>query len=85
MFGPREYGSVYAMEKLWRELGMDRIFSKLFYGWQFEFDVHASIQGMHINRAVDARKDVYYPHREERELHHLYSALDFLIFSQGCD
>ena len=85
----KEYGSVYVMEKLWRELKMDAIISKLLGGRQLEFDVHGAIKGMVINRAISARsklstygwmdRDVHYPEREELELHHLYRALDFLI------
>jgi len=68
---------------------MDDIISELLGDRQFEFDVHGAVKGMVINRAINARsklstfewmdRDMYYPEREELELHHLYRALGFLI------
>lgn len=85
----RNYGDVYVMEKLWREIGLDEILGSLLHDHEYEFDVVNAIKAMVFNRSIDAlsklssyewmNEDVHLPECEGLSLHHLYRALDFLV------
>lgn len=85
----KNYGDIFVMEKLWKELKLDQIFDDLLKNHEYQFDVQSAIKGMVFNRTIDARSklsthqwlenDVYYPEGQDLDIQHLYRALDFLI------
>jgi len=85
----KNYGDVFVMQRIWKELKLDELLNKLLKEREYEFDVKNAIQAMVLNRIIDAKsklstyewlqEEVYWPHISELELHHLYRALDFLI------
>lgn len=85
----KNYGDIFVMEKLWKELKLDQIINTLLQQHEYEFDVKSAIKAMVFNRAIDAQSklstydwlqnDVYFPTVDDLELQHLYRGLDFLI------
>lgn len=85
----KDYGNVFVLERLWKDLGLDWIFRDLLRSHNYQFDVESAIKGMVFGRAIDARskrstyewleRQVYRPDAEQVDLHHLYRALDFLV------
>lgn len=83
------YGAVYVLEKLWKELRLNDMFSKLLKDHHYEFDVLEAIKAMVFNRAISPlsklstyewlERDVFFPQGNKLKPHHLYRAMDFLI------
>lgn len=83
------YGDVYALEALWRRLGLDKILEQCAGSRRLRFQVERAIFAMIANRAVAPcsklycyeqwlREDVRIKGTEKLELQHLYRAMDFL-------
>jgi hypothetical protein len=83
------YGDVYALEALWRRLGLDAILAECAQSRKLRFLVERAIFAMVANRAVAPcsklycyeqwlREDVRIEGTEDLELQHLYRAMDFL-------
>jgi hypothetical protein len=83
------YGDVYALEALWRRLGLDAILAECAQSRKLRFHVERAIFAMVANRAVAPcsklycyeqwlREDVRIEGTEDLELQHLYRAMDFL-------
>jgi hypothetical protein len=83
------YGDLYALEALWKRVGLDAIIKKLTGGRRFGFLVERALFAMVANRAVAPcsklycyeqwlREDVRVEGTDKLELQHLYRAMDFL-------
>jgi transposase len=81
------YGGVYVLEKLWRELDIDKVLGR---GKPFERALFAMV----ANRALQPysklychqqwlKEEVFLPEGQDLELHHLYRAMDFLLVNQA--
>jgi hypothetical protein len=83
------YGTVFALEALWRRLGLDEVVGRLSGPLKLRFPVERALFAMVANRAIAPssklycyeqwlREDVRIHGTEKLELRHLYRALDFL-------
>ena len=83
------YGGVYALEQLWKELGVDSLLSSRAEAGRVRQPFERALFAMVANRALAPysklycweqwlRDDVFLPSGRELELHHLYRAMDFL-------
>ncbi|MBM4289446.1 MAG: IS1634 family transposase, partial [Deltaproteobacteria bacterium] len=88
--GSLDFGSIYAIFRLWEEMGWSRVFHNFLQGRQFEFEVIANLKVMVANRLLDPMaklhllewlEGVHLPsiHREQINYNHLLRSLDFLI------
>lgn len=82
-------GGTWALDRLWRELGIDRVLAGKMTAEHREQPFERALFAMVANRALDGysklycweqwlREEVYLPGASELELHHLYGAMDFL-------
>jgi len=83
------YGPVFALEALWRRMGIDEVIGRLSRSMRVRFPVERALFAMVANRALAPssklycyeqwlREDVRIAGTEKIELQHLYRALDFL-------
>lgn len=83
------YGDVYALEALWRRLGIGEVIAQVAGGRKVEFDVERALFAMVANRACAPasklycfeqwlREDVRIDGTQALGLQHLYRAMDFL-------
>ena len=83
------HGGVYALEALWRRLGIADVLNKAAGKRRFKFSVERALFAMVANRALAPcsklycyeqwlREDVRIDGTADLELHHLYRAMDFL-------
>ena len=83
------YGGVYALEQLWKELGVDRVLVECEPDKKSTRLFERAIFAMVSNRALCPysklycweqwlRAEVFLPSGQELELHHLYLAMDYL-------
>jgi hypothetical protein len=88
--GSLDFGSIYAICRLWEEMGWTQVLKKFLRSRQFEFDVIANLKVMVANRLLDPMaklhildwlEGVHLPgiDREQIDYNHLLRALDFLI------
>lgn len=89
MLDARAYGGLWALDRLWRELGIDRVLRKRMTGARGEQPFERALFAMVANRALTPysklycweqwlREEVYFPDGQRLELHHLYGAMDFI-------
>lgn len=80
-------GGMLAVERLWQELGLDRLIRRVARGRKLEFDLERAVFAMVANRVLDPRskrglmswlETVAFSGGERPELHHLYRSLDVL-------
>jgi hypothetical protein len=83
----RALGGMLVLERLWRELGLDKLLRRVARGRKVEFDLERSVFAMVANRVLAPRSKrgimswlerVAWSGAEEPELHHLYRSLDVL-------
>lgn len=85
-----DFGSTYAIFRLWEELGWTQVVQKFLKDRQFKFDVIANLKVMVANRLLDPMaklhildwlEGVHLPgiDRDEIDYNHLLRSLDFLI------
>jgi hypothetical protein len=84
----KEYGLVLLMRRLWQDLGLEEVTTKLQRQSATEASVSEALLAMVVNRVVMPgsergtyawlQSQVYAPEWEGLELHHLYRSLDFL-------
>jgi transposase len=83
------YGDIYALESLWRQLGIADVINEIVGQRKFDFPVERALFGMVANRACAGnsklycyeqwlQEDVQIAGTEVLQLHHLYRAMDFL-------
>lgn len=83
------YGPLYALEQIWKRLGIDEIISQKAAGRKLGFDVERALFALVANRAVAPcsklycweqwlREDVRIKGTQGLKLHQLYRAMDFL-------
>jgi len=83
------YGDLYALECLWRRVGLDAVLAECARSRKLQFSTERAIFAMVANRAVAPcsklycyeqwlREDVRVEGTERLELQHLYRAMDFL-------
>ena len=83
------YGGVYALDKLWKELGVDSLLSSRAQAGRVRQPFERALFAMVANRALAPysklycweqwlRDEVFLPSGKDLELHHLYRAMDFL-------
>jgi len=89
MLDARPYGGLWALDRLWHELGIDRVLRKRLTGARGEQPLERALFAMVANRALEPysklycweqwlREEVYFPDGQRLELHHLYGAMDFI-------
>lgn len=83
----QNYGEIGIFRKLWKNLGLEKIFSKYFSETEKEVDLVEALFALVCNRLVapsskreayEWKKEVYQPEWDQYQLHHFYRALDFL-------
>jgi len=83
------YGEVYALEQLWKRVGLDTMIAKRVRGRKVGFEVERALFAMVANRAIAPcsklycyeqwlREDVRIEGADKLDLHHLYRAMDWL-------
>ena len=83
------YGGVYVLERLWAELGIDRVVRAHAKSTRTAASFERALFAMVANRALSPysklycweqwlREEVFLPSAQALELHHLYFAMDFL-------
>ena len=83
------YGSVYVLEQIWRQLGIDKVLGRCAKAAGTNQPFERALFAMVANRALDPysklycweqwlREDVFLPSAGEVGLQHLYRAMDFL-------
>jgi transposase len=88
--GSLDFGSTYAIFRLWEEMGWTQILERFLWSRQFEFDVIANLKLMVANRLLDPMaklhlldwiEGVHLPglDRDQIDYNHLLRSLDFLI------
>lgn len=87
IIGARQYGTVYALQEVWRRLGLDEVFRDLAAKRSFGFDAEAAVRAIVFSRVVDPRSEratvrwlgqVHAPDLTGLKLQHLYRCLDFV-------
>lgn len=84
------YGDTYAVDMLWRRLGIREVLQKVLRGRRFEFDVERALFALVANRICAPcsklycweqwlRADVRLEGADGLALHHLYRAMDVLV------
>jgi len=92
--GSLDFGSIYAIFRLWEEMGWTRVFHNFLRGRHFEFEVIANLKVMVANRLLDPMaklhildwlEGVHLPgiDREQIDYNHLLRSLDFLSENKG--
>jgi len=86
------FGGAYALDQLWRQLGIDRVIKKLLTERNFSIDVERHLFAMVANRALDpssklgvanwVENKAHVPGIEEVNHHNLYRTMDFLLEAQ---
>lgn len=83
----RALGGMLVLERLWAELGLDKLLRRVARGRKMEFDLERSVFAMVANRVLAPRSKrgimswldtVAWAGEEPPELHHLYRSLDVL-------
>ncbi len=83
------YGGLYALDTLWRELGIDQVLTQILKRDRVRKPYERALFAMVANRALQPysklytheqwlREEVYFPGHESLERNHLYEAMDFL-------
>ena len=83
----KEYGIIYACEKLWKKFGMDKIIEELFSERKTEFSMFDAVFLSTVSRLYGLRSDLEtYEWIKEKahyptfiRLHHLYRSLNLLV------
>jgi hypothetical protein len=87
----KSWGACLVFEKLWKNVGLDRIIHKLATQSNFQFGLERAVFASVLNRLVNPRSDlgthswlrqVHGDGFAGLELHHLYRAMDFLADHQ---